>query len=105
MGVRPVYAISDQFKLIAEIGHDQIDAADGTRKLSKFTIAPTWSPKGPGFWDRPEIRLYYTYAKWNRAAQQAADEMDEGSALSSIGAFNSSRHGSNFGVQVEYWWE
>ncbi|MCO8171712.1 carbohydrate porin [Pseudomonas sp. 21LCFQ02] len=105
VGVRPVYAISDQLKLIAEIGHDQIDAADGTRKLSKFTVAPTWSPKGSGFWDRPEIRLYYTYAKWNRAAQQAANEMDEGSALSSTGAFNSSRHGSNFGVQVEYWWE
>ncbi|MEW4948597.1 carbohydrate porin [Pseudomonas asiatica] len=105
VGVRPVYAISDQFKLVAEVGHDQIEASDGTRKLSKFTFAPTWSPKGPGFWDRPEIRLYYTYAKWNRAAQRAADEMDEGSALSSTGAFNQARHGSNFGVQVEYWWE
>ena len=105
VGARPVYAISDQFKLVAEVGHDQVKASDGTRELSKITFAPTWSPKGPGFWDRPEIRLYYTYAKWNRAAQLAADQMDEDSALSSSGAFNSARHGSNFGLQVEYWWE
>ena len=33
VGARPVYAFSDQFKLVAEVGHDQIDATDGTRKL------------------------------------------------------------------------
>ena len=44
VGARPVYAFSEQFKLVAEVGHDQIDATDGTRKLSKFTIAPTGHP-------------------------------------------------------------
>ena len=105
LGVRPTYAISEQFKLVTELGHDQVKAADGTRKLSKFTFAPTWSPKGPGFWARPEVRLYYTYASWNAAAQRAANEFDAGSALSDSGAFGSSRHGSNAGVQVEYWWK
>ncbi len=104
VGARPVYAFSEQFKLVAEVGHDQIDATDGTRKLSKFTIAPTWSPSGPGFWARPEFRLYYTYASWNEAAQRAANLMAEGSALSDTGAFGNARHGSNFGVQVEHWW-
>ena len=105
LGVRPAYAISEQFKLVTELGHDQVKAADGTRKLSKFTFAPTWSPKGPGFWTRPEVRLYYTYASWNAAAQRAANEFDSGSALSDSGAFGSARHGSNAGLQVEYWWK
>ena len=105
LGVRPTYAISEQFKLVTELGHDQVKSADGTRKLSKFTFAPTWSPKGPGFWTRPEVRLYYTYASWNAAAQRAANEFDAGSALSDSGAFGSARHGSNAGLQVEYWWK
>ena len=105
LGVRPAYAISEQFKLVTELGHDQVRAADGTRKLSKFTFAPTWSPKGPGFWTRPEVRLYYTYASWNAAAQRAANELDAGSALSDTGAFGTARHGSNAGLQVEYWWK
>ena len=105
VGVRPVYALTEEFKLVAELGHDQIDAEAGTRKLTKFTIAPTWSPAGPEFWARPEFRLYYTYAQWNDAAQEAANLMAAGSALSETGAFGSAQHGSNFGVQVEYWWD
>ena len=104
VGGRTSYAFTEQFKLVGELGHDQVDAADGTRKLSKFTVAPTWSPAGPGFWARPELRLYYTYASWNQAAQRAANQLAAGSALSDSGAFGSARHGSNFGVQVEYWW-
>lgn len=105
VGVRPVYALSDQFKLLTELGRDQVEAPGGTRKLTKFTIAPTWSPSGPKFWDRPEVRLYYTYAKWNKAAQRAANEFYAGSALSESGPFDGALHGSNFGVQLEYWWK
>ncbi|WP_070887106.1 carbohydrate porin [Pseudomonas sp. D2-3] len=105
VGVRPAYGITDQFKLVAELGHDQVQAPGGTRKLSKFTFAPTWSPKGPGFWERPEVRLYYTYASWNAAAQRAANELAQGSALSDSGEFGSSLHGSNAGLQIEYWWK
>lgn len=105
VGVRPIYAFTDQFKFVTEIGRDQVEAPGGTRKLTKYTVAPTWSPKGSGFWDRPEIRLYYTYATWNKAAQAAADMTSPGSALSNTGAFGSDLHGSNVGVQVEYWWK
>lgn len=101
-GVRPSYAFTEQFKLLAEYGHDQIRPdAGGTRKLDKFTIAPTWAIGGKGFLSRPEVRLYYTYAKWNRAAQLAADD---GTALSETGAYGSALHGSNVGVQLETWW-
>lgn len=105
LGVRPAYALSEQFKLVTELGHDQVEAADGTRKLSKFTFAPTWSPKGPEFWARPEVRLYYTYASWNQAAKRAANLLAKGSALSDTGAFGNARHGANVGLQVEYWWK
>jgi maltoporin len=105
LGVRPAYALTEQFKLVTELGHDQVEATGGTRKLSKFTFAPTWSPKGPEFWARPEVRLYYTYASWNEAAKRAANEQAQGSALSDTGAFGTARHGSNVGLQVEYWWK
>ncbi|TLX58216.1 maltoporin [Stutzerimonas nosocomialis] len=105
VGIRPTYAFTNQFKLVTELGHDQVDADGGTRKLTKFTIAPTWSPAGPGFWERPEVRVYYTYAEWNAAAQRAASLIAAGSALSDTGTFGDARHGSNFGVQVEYWWK
>lgn len=105
VGVRPTYAFTEQLKLVTELGHDRVDAAGGTRKLSKATLAPTWSPKGPAFWARPELRLYYTYASWNGAAQRAASAFDSGSALSDTGVFGNARHGSNFGVQAEYWWD
>lgn len=105
VGVRSVYAISKEFKLVTEVGRDQVDAPGGTRKLTKFTVAPTWSPGGTTFWDRPEFRLYYTYASWNEAAQRAASLLAAGSALSDTGAFGDALHGSNFGVQVEYWWK
>lgn len=104
VGARPVYALTQQFKLAAEVGHDQIEAPGGTRKLDKFTIAPIWSPSGPGFRDRPEFRLYYTYARWNAAAQRAASELSAGSALSDSGAFGNALHGSNIGLQIEYGW-
>ena len=54
-----------------------------------------------GLMDRPEIRLYWTYASWNRGAQDAAVA---GTALSDSGAFGDARHGNNFGVQLETWW-
>ena len=64
-------------------------------------MAPTLALGGMGLMDRPEIRLYWTYASWNRGAQDAAVA---GTALSDSGAFGDARHGNNFGVQLETWW-
>jgi len=104
VGVRPAYSFSDDFKLQGDLGYDQVEATGGTRRLTKFTIAPTWTPAAPGIWNRPEIRLFYTYARWNQAAQDAASEFDPGSALSDSGSFGSTRHGSTLGLQVEHGW-
>lgn len=101
VGGRLSYALTDHFKIVGDVGHDRV-SPDGqsSRSLTKMTIAPTIS-LGRDFWARPELRLFYTYATWNKAAQAAAPA---GNALSTTGAFGSNTEGSNFGVQIEAWW-
>lgn len=101
IGVRPVYALDDNFKLILDLGHDNIKPANGgdAQKLTKLTFAPTLA-MGRGFWSRPELRAFVTYARWNTAAQLAATPE---SSLSSSGVFGGSTNGTTIGVQVETW--
>jgi len=101
-GARPVYALGDQVKVAFEAGRDQVDpGAGGKLELTKATLALSWSPQGTNWNQRPEFRVYYTQANWNKAAQAAAGA---GSALSNTGAFGTARHGGNFGIQIEHWW-
>ncbi|TCB77208.1 maltoporin [Acinetobacter sp. ANC 4173] len=98
VGSRVAYVVQDHFKISTEVGYDQIKTNDQTRNLTKLTIAPTWSMKGTGFYDRPELRLYYTYAFWNAEEQKLRD------MLVPDNAFQNVSHGSNFGIQLENWW-
>ncbi|MET3134443.1 maltoporin [Oxalobacteraceae bacterium GrIS 1.11] len=100
-GARPVYHFADNYSIAAELGFDQVKP-DGqpTRNLTKFTIAPQLAA-GNSFWSRPVLRAFYTYAKWNGAAQAAAGA---GDALSTTGVFGSKTNGSSVGFQVEAWW-
>ncbi len=101
IGARPQYHFADNMSLAVEIGHDRVkDDGQPSRSLTKVTIAPQLSA-GNSFWSRPALRAYYTYARWNRAAQAAANA---GTALSSTGAFGSSTNGSTVGFQAEIWW-
>ena len=98
LGSRVAYVVQDHFKISTEIGYDQIKQNDQTRNLTKLTFAPTWSMKGTGYYDRPELRLYYTYAFWN-------DEEQKLRALNQPNSrFQNLSNGSNFGAQLEYWW-
>lgn len=101
VGARPVYSLTENLKLQLDVGHDRISPAGNgaTQKLTKITFAPTISA-GRGFWSRPELRVFVTYAKWNDAAQRAATS---GSALSRTGVFGGRVHGISYGVQVETW--
>jgi len=102
IGARPVFALSDQVKVAFEVGRDQVDpGSSDKRELTKATLALSWSPRGTQWNQRPEFRVYYTQANWNRAAQLAADA---GDPLSTTGSFGHTRHGGNFGVQIEHWW-
>lgn len=101
VGVRPVYAITDHFKMQFDLGHDVVNPSNGpSRTLTKFSIAPTLAME-KSFFSRPELRVFYTYAKWNKAAQDAATS---GTTLASDGPFGSARHGSSYGIQLETWW-
>jgi maltoporin len=101
LGGRLVYSLGGNWKLLTELGFDQVKPdSSATRKLTKFTVAPTWSSMA-GLVGRPEIRLFYTWANWNEAAQRAAAA---GDALSANGVYAGERHGSTLGVQVEHWW-
>lgn len=94
VGGRASYAFTKHFKLVAEAGYSQ-RKPDGaaTQKLAKFTLAPTLST-GPGFWNRPELRLYVTTAKWNDAATPV---------MGLPPAFNGKTKGTSYGAQVEIW--
>ncbi|MDC4828486.1 carbohydrate porin, partial [Acinetobacter baumannii] len=98
VGSRLAYVVQDHFKISTEVGYDQIKGGDQNRNLTKLTIAPTWSLKGTGFYDRPELRFYYTYAFWNSDEQKLRDSLNTDSAFYQLS------HGSNFGVQLEHWW-
>jgi maltoporin len=93
IGGRGSYALSKNVKFLTEIGFSQKkpDGAD-TENLTKVTIGPALST-GPDFWKRPELRLYVTYADFNKAA---ANDLANGLP---VGKTN----GVSYGAQVEIW--
>ena len=96
LGGRGSYAFTKNFKLVGEAGFSQKKPDGGAaQKLAKFTIAPTLST-GPTFWNRPELRLYMTTAKWNAAANAAA-------AGGVTGVGDGKTKGTSYGAQVEMW--
>jgi len=106
IGARPIFMLSDYFGLQAELGYDQVKPENASkRNLWKFTFAPTIRPGG-GFFSRPELRAFVTYAKWNSAAQDAG-MFGQGACSAggtSTSTFGCSRNGTTFGLQAEAWW-
>ena len=99
IGGRMSYALSKNLKLLAEAGYSQ-KKPDGsaTQKLAKFTFGPALST-GPGFWNRPELRLYVTTAKWNQAANLAAGA----DGVIGVASHATKTSGTSYGAQVEIW--
>jgi len=118
LGVRPVWNITNYFKLQGDIGYQsqKPKVNPGGRwgntdvmTMTKASIAPTFAPlPGPGgsYWVRPELRLFVTYASWNKAAQNAG-ALDQGNCNTTgttTSVFGCSTNGFTFGAQVEAWW-
>jgi len=98
IGVRPILHFSQFVHLAFELGYDQVEPDNGdTRELTKFTIAP-YLARNPGFFKRPDLRLFLTYADWNEAADEA------GVITSGESPFGTDTHGWTYGVQTEVWW-
>jgi maltoporin len=102
--VRPEYQFNDYFRLIGDAFYQTMTVKNapsgfGTPTLFKLTVAPTLV-LGRGYWARPQIRLFVTYASWNDATQQLGTLL--GSPVAN-GAFGTSKSGTNIGVNVETW--
>ncbi|QDQ29050.1 carbohydrate porin [Chitinimonas arctica] len=111
---RPVYHFSQNYSLALEAGTTSVKPSAGdTQRISKLTIAPQLS-MGKSFWARPVLRAYYTYAKWNDAAQKSALSQMSGATQKypggvagghdSAAAYANKTSGSSYGVQMEAWW-
>jgi len=96
IGVRPHHQITTNFAMQYELGYENsLEKKDGGADggLVKATIAPTLTLE-TGFWARPQLRAFVTYAKW-----------DEGvSGLVDAGYTRDGQKDTlNFGVQAELW--
>jgi maltoporin len=67
IGGRVAYALTQNFKLQAELGHDQLKPDVGDNQhVTKFTFAPTLTV-GSDYYARPELRFYASYFTYNDA--------------------------------------
>lgn len=98
IGARPVYALSQNIKLAAEVGTDRVTVPGGAaQRLTKITFAPILSA-GPGLWSRPELRAFVTYGRWNNAARAALNAANNSGPI-----YNGGNSGVSYGFQVETW--
>jgi maltoporin len=109
-GIRPVYWISDNIAIQGVAAGSYIDnvrTSSGTPAFGKsgqegiFTIAPTIKPKG-GFFTRPEIRLFATYAIWSNSLKGTTASGGSGSV--GVPPYNhNTNQGWLIGSQMEIW--
>lgn len=93
-GLRPVYYLNDYFSLALEAGVDHTRQKGGdSGEVYKITFAPQISP-GKGYFSRPSIRLFFTYAAWS----------DDFVGKVSPQNYGGDSQGLNIGVQAEAWW-
>jgi maltoporin len=112
LGIRPAYTVNDWFKFEGEIGYVSIAPKEGvtdTRSLTKVTLAPTITPPpglGGTYFTRPALRLFLTWATWNKAAQNAgiAGQGANCDSATSTSAFKCDTNGVTMGAQMETWW-
>ncbi|NLS14877.1 carbohydrate porin [Vibrio sp. SM6] len=96
VGLRPFNQITPNFAMQYELSYqnikeDKADGADGG--MYQVTIAPTIMPD-VGFWTRPQIRAFVTYAKWD---DDVASRLDAGYTR------DNKTDTLNFGIQAEVW--
>jgi maltoporin len=100
-GGRLSYALADHVKLLADVGHDRVAPQNGdVRRLTKFTAAVALTT-APGYFDRPELRLFFTHAHWNEAARAAARANDP---LAANGVYGTALSGYTVGLTFENCW-
>ena len=93
LGGRGSIGITKNLKWLTEIGYSNRKPSGGkSENLTKLTLGPALST-GPDFWKRPELRLYVTYADFNKAAAQDAQN----------GLPTNKTNAVSYGAQLEVW--
>jgi len=93
LGGRGSFGITKNLKFLTEIGFSGRKPNNGEQEnLTKVTIGPALST-GPDFWKRPELRLYVTYADFNKAAAQDAQNGLPANKTNAV----------SYGAQLEIW--
>lgn len=101
-GTRPIYHVNKHYAVAAEYGYTNVSdviAPTGTSKewedatLHKFTLAPQFTAD-TGYWARPQIRFFATYAMWNKEAKGTIGEA----------VYANDENGFSTGAQLEAWW-
>jgi maltoporin len=94
-GVRPYWFFHKNSRLALEAGYDHVKDlnTNTTYYLSKLTSALEFA-LDRGVWQRPTLRLYYTYANWS----------DSSVGLVAQDVYANKNNGYNTGIQIEYWW-
>ena len=94
-GARPQYFFTDHISIAFEAGLDRTQSGDGKYEgwLRKFTFAPQISA-GRGFFSRPVLRLFVTYASWSDGLRGYVGGTP----------FRNQTSGLTYGVQTEVWW-
>lgn len=97
-GVRPQYAFDETKSVAIEAGYDSgkdtTGATSSTTKIAKLSVAGQLA-LSPGFWSRPVLRAFVTYAKWNDTARARGI---------ANGVFGDKNNGMTYGLQAEAWW-
>jgi maltoporin len=102
--LRPAYQFNDWFKFAVDGFYQSLTVKNaptglGAASLLKLTAAPTFV-LGRGYYARPELRFFVTYASWNDNAVKMATAA--GAPIAS-GAFGTDKSGTTFGASVETW--
>jgi maltoporin len=124
-GIRPVFWIADNIAIQGQAFYSYIDNVRGFQantnltinpgtlnptafgrsgNMGIFTIAPTIKPKG-GYFTRPELRVFATYAIWSDSLKGSTTSVQEGSNTGgfSPAPYAKSNDGWLLGTQVEWY--
>ena len=105
VGTRASFGVLEHLKLLGEVGYDHVQKTNGAdpQWLLKATGAIAIAG-ARGFWGRPELRLFATWARWDQAAGAAT--VDSGRLYTNpdpnTGAYTLS--GMIYGMQAEAMW-
>jgi maltoporin len=112
VGARPIYHFSDYLSAALEVGFNSVTPKAGVKDaqtMLKATPALLIHPMaGPGgaYFTRPELRVFVTYATWNKAARNAGIFGQANCASGGKGGnvFGCDTNGLTVGAQAEVWW-